>query len=261
MNVSYRIFYNYAKLEIIAKDCYKRTINNNYIVQFIDAIEETYNSLKNYDTELIVTNNIIHKCNVNDVFKKYTYKELENIDFFIYSEYGRNKKYNKVIIYNILDFTRKLGSLDKCECEFLSFNIKIEKNNTLEKNNLYIELANHRENFYVSGNRINVLFISYLLKTQYNINIHPLILEYTIHIIDNNATILSLNEKQELIMFQTYYQIIPYDYVKNQGKKLHNYSVLLQSVLMCNDINCSNEEEQEENNSDESYEKLDEAQY
>ena len=147
----------------------------------------------------------------------------------------------------------------KCNYQFLSLNIQLK---CPEGVNFDLQLDSKRETYYVVNNRFNSLFFSYFLKNNYGITSNVFTLKYDILMIDNNAQFVILTEKDELILFKDYYQIIPYNYEESQLKKNSNYDRILLTLenLEIHNLNKSNEKfrekEDDENLSDASYEKL-----
>ena len=185
---------------------------------------------------------------------------LKNIDLFIYREKsGKEEKSANVIIYDVSDLTNIIYSPMKCNYKFLSLNIQL---NCPDCNNFDLQLDFNSETYYVVNNRLNSLFFSYLLENKYGINSNVFTIKYDILMIDHNANLVILTEKDELILFKDYYQIIPYNYEESQLKKNSNYDRILLTLenLEIHNLNKSNEKfrekEYDENLSDASYEKL-----
>jgi len=224
--ISYNILYNYGIIEIYLKENYTKILKNYYVDKILDNIEYFYKYFNNYffdyDTELIINNNIVSTCRFSNIFSSNNYENLNNIELFIYTENIKNDKANKFIYYDISELTTFYNIYEKCDYEFLSINIHIKNLN----NDFFINfnLANNKETYYLVNNKINVIFISYLLKTKYNINVHPSKLQYNINFIDQNAEFLNLNEKAELVLFKDCYEIIPYEYKVHKNLNIDSYN-------------------------------------
>ena len=276
-NMSYIILYNYGKVEIIMKEYYENIMKNYYVVKICDVIcyysanFERDNVDNDSDTELIISNNIFERIKMSNLLDNYDYNMLKNIDLLIYTEKSgkeeksdkeekssKEDKSGKVIIYDVSDLTNIIVSPKKCNYQFLSLNIQLK---CPEGKNFDLQLDCKRETYYVVNNRLNALFFSYLLKNAYGITSNVFTLQYDILMIDHNANLVVLTEKDELILFKDYYQIIPYNYEEMQVKKENNYNRVLLTLknLKNHDLNESNdnfEKEEDENLSDASYEKL-----
>jgi hypothetical protein len=261
--MSYIILYNYGKLEILMKEYYTNILQIHYVSKTLDAIDYYIASLKLYDTELIVSNNIISTTKLNNLLINYDYNVLKNIDLFIYTEVlNKSEKNKKIILYDISDLTNNIVTPDKCDFQFLSLNIKIRGS---DSKNFDLELDSKSETYYIVGNRLNLLLFSYLLKSKHGISSNAVTLKYDIQVIDQNANIFTINECDEIVLFKDYYMIIPYDYEKSQINKLTNYNRVLLTLNNMKNIelyetNSFEEKEKEydelSDNSDNSYEKL-----
>ena len=263
-NMSYIILYNYGKVEIIMKEYYENTMKNYYVAKICDFISYYSANFErdnnDSDTELIISNNIFAKVKMSYLLDNYDNNTLKYMqDLVIYTEKNdKEEKSNKVIIYDVSDLTNIIVSPKKCNYQFLSLNIQLK---CPEGKNFDLELDCKRETYYVVNNRLNALFFSYLLKNTYGITSNVFTLQYDILMIDHNANLVVLTEKDEIILFKDYYQIIPYNYEEIQVKKENNYNRVLLTLknLENQDLNKSNdnfEKEQDDNLSDASYEKL-----
>jgi hypothetical protein len=156
----------------------------------------------------------------NSIIYDVGYDCLKQADLMIYSQDNKHKKTNKVVFYDISDFTL-LDKIENCSYEFLSFNVKINYPGIGSKN-VDIDFSNSKETLYVVSNHINVLLISYLLKVQHNIITDPKLLSYEINIIDENVNFFTLNEKEELILFKDHYEKVPFDLNKIKERRSNN---------------------------------------
>ena len=263
-NMSYIILYNYGKVEIIMKEYYENTMKNYYVAKICDFISYYSANFErdnnDADTELIISNNIFAKVKMSYLLDNYDNNTLKYMqDLVIYTEKNdKEEKSNKVIIYDVSDLTNIIVSPKKCNYQFLSLNIQLK---CPEGKNFDLELDCKRETYYVVNNRLNALFFSYLLKNKYGITSNVFTLQYDILMIDHNANLVVLTEKDEIILFKDYYQIIPYNYEEIQVKKENNYNRVLLTLknlenLDLNESNDNFEKEQDDNLSDASYEKL-----
>lgn len=215
-NLSYSIFYNFGKVEIFTKNIYNKISKNDYIVWTLDKVDDLYKYTKYYDTEIIRDNQVIHRNKLIDLIYNPEPNFIYNGDFIIYSEEIKNDKTNKVL----LNFIPCIPiSYEKCNYTFLSMFLTFKNNNS----NYDIMIFNNNETYFVTNNRINVKLISYLLATRYNIYKNFELLEYNIQIIDNNVNILTISEKDEIILYKEHYEILPYDYKREQENNLKIY--------------------------------------
>ena len=228
-NVSYCIFYNYGKLEILLKQNYKMILSNSYVENFLDKIEDAFKSFKTYDTEIILGNEIVARSMHNSIIYQIGYEKLQQVDFMIYNQDIKHKKTNKVIFYDVSDITLLLDKIENCDYHFLSLNIKITSPEM--KNKHYdIDFLNNKETLYVVNNRINVFIISYLLKVQHNLITDPYLLSYEITVIDQNASFFTLTEKDELILFKNHYERVLFNVNKMKERKHQNVQNVLSTL-------------------------------
>jgi len=209
------------------KQHYNQLFNNLYVEKIFDKIEDLHTSFKTYDTIIILSNQVVARSIRNSIIYDVGYKNLQYVDFMIYNHNVKRKKTNQVVFYSISDFSLFIDKIENCSYEFLSLNVEVDYPG-IETKNVDIVFSNNKETLYVVTNRINVLLISYLLKVQHNIETDPLLLSYKINIIDQNVKFFTLNEKEELILFENHYEKVPFDLnkIKERRNNINNNKTL-----------------------------------
>ena len=191
INTSFYIILIYSYMEMYAKRAY-----NHPNLSSIRALIK--NAKKQNEIDIIKFNDVIFSTNKKNLMVKH--KLL--YDFIVYSDYDVidkiNPKVNKVIYFNPINFPIDYN-YSICKFSFISFSVKIGRD-------MYqLKLSNDSENYYVVGNRINKHVIYYLLKNQCGIDIDC---NYELDIIDNNVNMLTLTEKEEIVLEDSCYKII-----------------------------------------------------
>jgi len=198
LNGSLYIIFIYSKCEIYIKKIY----NNKQIQLLIKNIKKIINN-DNFEIEVIRSNKIILNTNKKYI-NMYKLPELL-VDFILFNDYTNTSdllpKTNKIIFYKIYK-TPLNYNYTICKFSFISL-IMVVDDITYQ-----IKLSNDVENYYIVGNKINVLILSYLLKIQHNII--KKIQSYTLTLIDNNINMITITEKDEILFNENDYIISPY---------------------------------------------------
>lgn len=227
---SYKIIFLYSQLECYCKKIYNNNNlqKDNFIINGVIKIQDLLFQTK--EIEMIKNNNVIFSTN----------KELMCFpllcDFFIYSNKLAfdSTHTNKIIYFNIPD------SYEYTLCDFKFMNITVYLDN---EKNYTIYLHTSQENFYVVNNIINKKVIFYLLKQTYNLDGEDM--SYKLSIIDNNTNIISITEKDIIILKDNTYDIVNEesfiypistpDIVKFSLKKLLNVQDIIDNNIVFSD--------------------------
>jgi hypothetical protein len=86
-------------------------------------------------------------------------------------------------------------------------------NVTIKGTKYPIKLSNDVENYYVVGNKINILLIAYLLKIQHKVKCDEITGIYELGIIDHNVNVKTFTEKDEIILSEDDYTVKPFIYI------------------------------------------------
>lgn len=187
----------YSQCEVLSKKLYYHP-NLKPIKAILD------NLTKKNEIEVIKFNEAIVSINKTDV----TANHIALCDFILFTDYASvtdaASKANKVLFYGIPSSLPLNFDYTICKFTFMSFNV------TVEGAKYPIKLSNDSENYYVVGNKINALLVSYLLKKQHNINS---VNKYELDIIDHNVNIKNFTEKDELILKENTYIVKPFLYI------------------------------------------------
>lgn len=168
---------------------------------------------KKNEIEIIKFNQVMISTN-----KKYVnVHQFLLYDFIIYSDYEkvteRSPKANKVLYFGFPK-TPINFEYNVCKFSFLSMTV------TINNKKYPIKLSTDSENYYIVGNKINLLLIAYLLKTQYKVICDEITGTYELDIIDHNVTMKTLTEKDEIILHENDYIIEPFVYVDTTNMNL-----------------------------------------
>jgi hypothetical protein len=201
LNLSFYLVLTYSYVEMYAKKLYNHE-NMSEIRKFIETAK------KKPEIEIIKFNDVI-----NCIDKKHvSIHHLLLYDFIVYSDYSRpinsqSSRVNKVLYSGVNAFPLNY-SYSLCEFSFISLNVRLLVDS---KAKLYpIKLANDSENYYVIGNKINRFIICYLLKKQHGIVCDDLTENYVLDLIDQNVNMLSITEKDEIILNENNYKVVPF---------------------------------------------------
>jgi hypothetical protein len=186
-------------MEIHAKKAYYHE-NMSQIRSFIENIK------KKNEIEIIKFNDLIVSTNKNNIHVH----QLLLYDFIVYSDYSSSvpsSKVNKVLYFGFPKFPINYN-YSVCKFSFISINVKLIIN--CKEQSYQIKLSNETENYYIVGNKINKLVVSYLLKKQHGIMKDDLSEKYVLELIDQNVNMFSLSEKNEIVLNETEYKIVPF---------------------------------------------------
>jgi hypothetical protein len=206
LNISFNLILMYSYAEFYLSKIY----NSDQFLKIKNMIESINKKTNINEIEVIKNGSII--CSYSTSKKNIKVEDLPSLDYdlIIVSNYFEepntesSQKINKAIYYKYNDDDKdKQLEHDyiKCKLSFISVNVKIIRN---EKEELYsISLSNDNENYYIVGNKINKLFIYYLMKKQYNV----IFGEYKLIVIDQNANIKTFSEKEGIIFNENDYSV------------------------------------------------------
>lgn len=199
LKLSFYAILFYTHIELRAKKLY-------YHPAFkpVKSIIDTLN--KNSEIEIIKFNNVMFSTNKNYI----SVHQFLLYDFIIFSDYEKvtetAPKVNKVLYFGLpkfpLNFDYKL-----CKFSFMSLTVKFNGSK------YQIKLSSETDNYYIVGNKINLLLISYLLKKQHNVNCDENTGVYELDVIDHNVNMKTFNEKDEIEFSENDYTVAPFIYV------------------------------------------------
>jgi hypothetical protein len=199
LNLSFYAILFYTQVEMTAKKLYFHP-SFKPVKLFIDKFN------KNSEIDVIKFNQVMISTN-----KQYiSVHQLLLYDFIIFSDYERvtetAPKVNKVLFFGLpkfpLNFDYKL-----CKFSFMSVTVKFNDAK------YQLKLSSETENYYIVGNKVNLLLISYLLKKQHNVSCDEITGVYALDVIDHNVNMKTFNEKDEIVFSEHDYTVLPFIYI------------------------------------------------
>jgi uncharacterized pyridoxamine 5'-phosphate oxidase family protein len=191
----------YSFIELKTKKMYKQIKNNSSVNSLLEQIKSPNN-----------IGVILNNQSVNDLSKESIYSNLpfEN-NFIIYSESEpMTSKTNKIIIHNFSESTPiDVFKYKLCNYMFISTVLYLERKSLIV--NYDLKLFCNGDNYFVANNKIDKYVICYLLKKQKNVYFIPENIKYKFNIIDQNANVLELSEKDVLYLHENNYEILQED--------------------------------------------------
>jgi len=240
MNLSYFCIYVFTLLEMKVKQLYLQIINDN--PKLLELMKYISNKSGEDNIEIISDNQVINTCNRDN---SNWYQLIPNYcKFIIYSdpEPQTSTIINKKIVPNTKNIQNELFNYEICNYTFISFDIYIQ--NDLKQLNYDLNLFFNGNNYYVINNKIDKYVVCFLLYSRHGVYQKPENCKYKINIIDHNANMVEICEKDVIMLYKDNYEIIEVICPNDYPDKEH--------------ISDSESEESEKskNSSDESYEKI-----
>lgn len=192
MNISCQIILWYSRCELYVKRLFFPRWKE---------VQRIWSSLQTkYEIEVIKRNEVILKTTREKVCKQ----DLLLCDMMIVSNIDNE---NSVIYKQFL--TRRIelplqNEIVPCTFTFIAMTVK------MNEKSWSIKLSNETENYYIVGNILNRYVISYLLKKQHGIICDEINGTYELIIFDQTANMVTCNEKDEIILKENCYEIVPF---------------------------------------------------
>jgi len=234
MNLSYYCIYVYTLLEMKVKHIYLQIINDN--PKLLELMKYISNKSGEDNIEIISDNQVINTCNRDD--SNLSQLIPDYCKFIIYSdpEPRTSTIINKKIIPNTKNIQRELFNYEICNYTFISFDLYIQ--NDLKQVNYDLNFFFNGNNYYVVNNKIDKYVVCFLLYSRHGVYQKPENCKYKINIIDQNANMVEVCEKDFIYLYKDHYEII---------EVIHNVIDNNQE----SEENKENEEENEEENEQE----------
>jgi hypothetical protein len=241
MNLSYYCIYVYTLLEMKVKHIYLQIINDN--PKLLELMKHISKKSGEDNIEIISDNQVINTCNRDD--SNLSQLIPDYCKFIIYSdpEPRTSTIINKKIIPNTKNIQHKLFNYETCNYTFISFDLYIQ--NDLKQVNYDLNLFFNGNNYYVVNNKIDKYVVCFLLYSRHGVYQKPENCKYKINIIDHNANMVEVCEKDVIMLYKDDYEIIQV-IRPNESADKENIS----------DSENEESEEESKNSSDESYEKI-----
>lgn len=218
LKLSFYAILFYTHIEMRAKKLYFHP-SFKPVKLFIDTLN------KNSEIEIIKFNQVMFSTN-----KKYiSVHQFLLYDFIIFSDYERVtetvQKVNKVLFFGLPKFPLKFD-YKLCKFSFMSLTVKFNDAK------YQIKLSSEKDNYYIIGNKINILLISYLLKKQHNVACDEISGIYELDIIDHNVNMKKFNENDEITFGEDDYTVAPFIYVDTSNMTVLD---IINTSLVCKD--------------------------
>jgi len=188
----------YSFIELKAKKMYKQIKNNSSVNSLVDQLKSSNN------IEVISNSIVVKNFNKESVYSNLPFENK----FIIYSESEpMTSRTNKMIIHNFSEsIPKNIFKYKLCNYMFISAVLYLEVKSLII--NYDLKLFDNGDNYFVADNKIDKHVICYLLKKQKNVSFNPENCKYKLSIIDQNANMIELNEKDVLHLHEDNYEII-----------------------------------------------------
>ena len=207
VNATFQTILFYSKCEICVKHT-SRAIQHFPPIQFILNKITDYNMQNVIDIEFIKDGLPIFTTNKAGLVSTIIDLDPDFCIYSDYSEYGTSKKINKMIFnkddnYTIADFDYKL-----CTYSFISITMIVDSGLGDDASQSYpITFSGELYNYYVINNTFNKKVLFYLLNKQHGVKYDDSSFTYKLNIIDDNVNMISLSEKDALVLKEDVYVI------------------------------------------------------
>jgi hypothetical protein len=188
----------YSFIELKTKKMYKQIKNNSSVNSLIEKMKSPNN------VEVIFNNKSVSYVNKENI---YSNLPLENT-FIVYSDSEpMSSRTNKMIIHNFSENTPKdVFNYKLCNYMFISTILYLEVKSLIV--NYDLRLFCDGNNYFVANNKIDKYVICYMLNQQKNVTFSPETCKYKLSIIDQNANMIDLSEKDVLYLNEDNYEIV-----------------------------------------------------
>jgi hypothetical protein len=193
-----KLIFAYSFIELKTKKMYKQIKNTPSVSSLIEQMKSPNN------VEIILNNQLVSRLNKESIFSNLPFEN----DFIIYSESEpMTSRTNKMIIHSFSSCTpNDVFKYQLCNYMFISTVLYLETRSLIV--NYDLKLFCNGDNYFVANNKIDKYVICYLLKQQKNVNCSPENCKYKFSIIDQNANMIELNEKDVLYLHEDNYEVI-----------------------------------------------------
>jgi len=188
----------YSFIELKIKKIYIQITNNSSMNSLLGKMKSPNN------VEVVLNNQVVIHLNKESLYSKLPFEN----DFIIYSESEpMTSRVKKQIIHHFSESTPKnIFKYKLCSYMFISSIVYLEVKSLIV--NYDLKLFCNGSNYYVADNKIDKYIICYLLKQQKNVTCSPENCKYKLNIIDQNANMIELSEKDVLYLHKDNYEII-----------------------------------------------------
>lgn len=193
-----KLIFAYSFIELKTKKMYKQIKNTQSVSSLIEKMKSPNN------VEVIFNNKSVSYLNKENIYSKLPFENT----FIVYSHSepisGRT---NKMIIHHFSKNTPKdVFNYKLCKYMFISTILYLETKSLIINYDLRLDSGD--VNYFITNNKIDKYVICYLLKQQKNVNCSPENCKYKFSIIDQNANMIELSEKDVLYLHENNYEVI-----------------------------------------------------
>lgn len=194
-------YYSYAEMRLRNYiDDYPRVKN------IVESIDEIFKK-KRYEIEFIKFLQVSHFTTKNELLSSLNNEYRLPFDFMIYSFFSKDEKVaNRCLYYTLDDVENKLTNCEKCNYTFFSIEVVVQLENGSIKSYI-LPLKTERENYYMVGNKINKVFICYLIYQKYGVEYDSENVVYSLNLLDNLVRMSTLNELDCILFGKEDYEI------------------------------------------------------
>lgn len=189
----------YSFLELKAKKMYKQIKNNSSVNLLVEQVKSSNN------VEIICKDKIVlTHLNKESI---YSILPVENT-FIVYSDpEPMTSRVNKLIVHNFSENTpTDVFTYKVCNYAFILTVVYLESRSLVI--NYDLKLFYNGDNYFVASNKIDKYVICYLLNKQKDVTCNAETCKYKLSIIDQNANMLDLSEKDVLYLHENNYEVV-----------------------------------------------------
>lgn len=193
-----RCIFAYSYIELKTKKMYKEIKNHPSVNSFAEQLKSSNN------VEVILNSNSVNYLNKESIYSNVPFENT----FIIYSDSEpMSCRTNKIIIHKFSKNTPKdVFNYKLCNYIFISTILYLEVKSLII--NYDLSLFCDGNNYFVANNKIDKYVICYILNQQKNVTSSPETCKYKLSIIDQNANMIELSEKDVLHLHEENYEII-----------------------------------------------------
>lgn len=172
-------------------------IKNSSMAKYIQKKSSEYKKTNSNDIEVIKCNKVIYTASHDELIQDFP----NDFDFIIYN-YSNPTTFK--IDKNVFDDIPSTDTIEYAVCSYSFIQIILSINETTHK----INLNTSDYNYYNTNNRLNRKFLGYYLYKHSNYDMKNE--KYNLMIMDQDAKILHLTEKDEIIFDEDNYTIVTF---------------------------------------------------
>lgn len=193
-----KLIFAYSFIELKTKKMYKQIKNTPSVSSLIEKMKSSNN------VEVIFNNKSVSYLNKENIYSNLPF---ENTFIVYHHSEPMACRTNKIIVHNFSENTPKdVFEYKICNYVFISTILFLETKSLII--NYDIGLFCDGNNYFVVNNKIDKYVICYLLTQQKNVNCSPENCKYKFSIIDQNANMIELSEKDVLYLHEDNYEVI-----------------------------------------------------